>query len=467
MLPTPALSTSPYGTSRNLPMKVLIIEDCPTTQLAMTRMLVKIGLKENNITFSSNAEKGIWLISQREFDLVFIDQNLGQGSTGLDLLEAVRIQNLLPDTTTLIALSSDSTRYVKESFLDLGVHQIERKPILIDRLDRIVSEHYQFKKALNTVLTSYKQSGIKVAASGLKLAKTRTHILRITLILANKLKERGLFKLASNLCQKVNMQLKNPELSATIHDLNFEHISPKESFELVSQEAERIELPQEVADVYSKMLLQQKHIQPLSKSLQNNLDKYPTSLIRLMQNVWLHLVDPDCPQRQAKIAQSFEKIAPTSIALDSDIKMLILWALEQSNQGGINTIKEQWAKFPTKTKRLELEKSIFELLALWDQANQSENKLMDEILDIQNRVERMAGQAFSLPRAILLLDTGRRLEMDEFTQQMLQNAMGLAAKENSLLSRSLIHTSIKHLQGSKNQQSLHQPHENSLSLMGD
>jgi arsenate reductase-like glutaredoxin family protein len=77
------------------------------------------------------------------------------------LLEAVRIQNLLPDTTTLIALSSDSTRYVKESFLDLGVHQIERKPILIDRLDQIVSEHYQFKKALNTVLTSYKQSGIK------------------------------------------------------------------------------------------------------------------------------------------------------------------------------------------------------------------------------------------------------------------------------------------------------------------
>jgi hypothetical protein len=206
------------------------------------------------------------------------------------------------------------------------------------------------------------------------------------------------------------MQLKNPILSATIHDLNFEHISTKESFELVSQE---------VADVYSKMLLQQKHMRPLSKSLQHNLDKYLMSLIRLMQNVWLHLVDPDCPQRQAKIAQSFEKIAPTSIVLDSDITMLILWALEKLNQDGINTIKEQWAKFPTKTKRLELEKSIFELLALWDQANQSENKLMDEILDIQNRVERMAGQAFSLPRAMLLLDVSRRLEIDEFTQQML------------------------------------------------
>jgi hypothetical protein len=57
MLPTPALSTSPYGTSHNLPMKVLIIEDCPTTQLAMKQMLVKIGLKEDNITFSSNTEK--------------------------------------------------------------------------------------------------------------------------------------------------------------------------------------------------------------------------------------------------------------------------------------------------------------------------------------------------------------------------------------------------------------------------
>jgi CheY-like chemotaxis protein len=87
--------------------KAILIEDMAEARILQKKMLTDFGFK--SIDVAMKAESAIELLRNNSYDLILSDYNLGNGKDGQQLLEEVRHSSLIPNTSTYLMVTAETS----------------------------------------------------------------------------------------------------------------------------------------------------------------------------------------------------------------------------------------------------------------------------------------------------------------------------------------------------------------------
>lgn len=87
--------------------KALLIEDMAEARIMQKKMLNDFGFK--SIEIAMKAESAIELLRSNSYDVILSDYNLGNGKDGQQLLEEVRHSHLIPNTSTYLMVTAETS----------------------------------------------------------------------------------------------------------------------------------------------------------------------------------------------------------------------------------------------------------------------------------------------------------------------------------------------------------------------
>ena len=109
-------------------MNILIVEDNDINAKVLELMLRNLDF-DYTTSFAENADKALSIIDQKEFDLILMDINLGDGQmTGTEVMQELKQRDSHKDIP-MYAVTCYSLPGDKEKFLAAGFDKYISKPI--------------------------------------------------------------------------------------------------------------------------------------------------------------------------------------------------------------------------------------------------------------------------------------------------------------------------------------------------
>jgi len=120
-------------------MQVLFIEDDPMNRRVVRDMLIVAGVEMSE---ASDAESGLRMIDQNEYDLVLMDLRM-PGMDGLTAIGHIRARDDDKSTLPVIVVTADMRLRIKEDCLSNGADDVLLKPVamkdLFDAMGRVIA----------------------------------------------------------------------------------------------------------------------------------------------------------------------------------------------------------------------------------------------------------------------------------------------------------------------------------------
>lgn len=126
--------------------KILIIDDQKPFQVMLKGMLSQLGARD--VTTVASGEAGITSHHRHRFDILLVDYNLGQGKNGRQVLEEMRVRDLLRPNGLFFIVTGESTRPMVLSAVDLQPDDYLMKPFSIGVLRNRLKRSFQKRTAL-------------------------------------------------------------------------------------------------------------------------------------------------------------------------------------------------------------------------------------------------------------------------------------------------------------------------------
>ncbi|WP_086931301.1 tetratricopeptide repeat-containing response regulator [Agarilytica rhodophyticola] len=176
--------------------RCLIVDDNPDVRTSLKRILVDFGC--NDVDTAGHGDEAIELSERHHYDIVLADYNLGNGKNGQQLLEELRYQSLLKNTSIYIMITAESAvQHVIHALQfqpDDYLHKPIQKESLRPRLDAILLKNealIEVKEALDQ-----RQLNSAVKACRKLLEKDSKHHNDVNKMLGELLCQQGLFEQA-------------------------------------------------------------------------------------------------------------------------------------------------------------------------------------------------------------------------------------------------------------------------------
>ena len=110
--------------------KVLITDDNEMNLKVAANLLKLFGIKPD---LASSGAETIELMKKETYQIVFLDHMMPE-MDGIETLEALKTQQLIPEGTTVIALTANAVLGAKEKYLEAGFADYLSKPIELDEM---------------------------------------------------------------------------------------------------------------------------------------------------------------------------------------------------------------------------------------------------------------------------------------------------------------------------------------------
>ena len=117
--------------------KVLVTDDNDMNLKVADKLLGVFGIKPE---LAGSGEKTLELMSKQHYDLLLLDHMMPQ-MDGIQTLQKLREQSLVPEGTAVVALTANAGLNAKDQYLEAGFDDYLSKPISLDELAKLLSEH--------------------------------------------------------------------------------------------------------------------------------------------------------------------------------------------------------------------------------------------------------------------------------------------------------------------------------------
>ncbi len=118
------------GSVAGKPCRVLLVEDNPTNQAVVGRILNKLGCA---VDIAVNGEIGVEMFFKKSYDLVFMDYHLPM-MNGVDAARAIRAQERHGEHVPIVALSASVLDQDRKRFNEAGMDDFVPKPVQVEAL---------------------------------------------------------------------------------------------------------------------------------------------------------------------------------------------------------------------------------------------------------------------------------------------------------------------------------------------
>ncbi|MDP5211598.1 response regulator [Pseudoalteromonas tunicata] len=141
--------------------KILIVDDQRSFQTMLKGLLFSIGAR--NINFANSGESALSQCLETQFDLLFIDYNLGNGKNGRQLLEELRSKDCLAVDAIYMIVSGESTRPMVLGAVEAEPDDYLIKPFSQGLLKTRIHRVYKRKQAMKEALIALKEENYTAA----------------------------------------------------------------------------------------------------------------------------------------------------------------------------------------------------------------------------------------------------------------------------------------------------------------
>ena len=125
--------------------RVLVVDD-NEMNLKVAKNLLKLCDVVPDLVYSG--EEAIEIMRKKTYDMVFLDHMM-PGLDGIETMEELKKENLIPDETTMVALTANAVVGARETYFEAGFGDYLSKPIEIKELVEKLKAHlpkYAYKK---------------------------------------------------------------------------------------------------------------------------------------------------------------------------------------------------------------------------------------------------------------------------------------------------------------------------------
>lgn len=129
--------------------KILIIDDQKPFQIMLKGLLSQLGARD--VTAVATGEAGIASHNRKGFDILLVDYNLGRGKNGRQVLEEMRVRDLLRPNGLFFIVTGESTRPMVLSAIELQPDDYLMKPFSIGVLRSRLKRSFQKRRTLARV----------------------------------------------------------------------------------------------------------------------------------------------------------------------------------------------------------------------------------------------------------------------------------------------------------------------------
>ncbi|MUK64912.1 response regulator [Aliivibrio fischeri] len=138
----------------------LIIDDSTVIQNALRALLSRIGVPTNNISCCPTAGAAVGNCKRQKFDVLFVDHNLGHGSTGLQMLEQLKLLRLITDNTLIYIVTGNEDPQIELAYSDYMPAKYIQKPIRPEEIIKVIN-HDLIKRQFSTgMIAAYTKDGL-------------------------------------------------------------------------------------------------------------------------------------------------------------------------------------------------------------------------------------------------------------------------------------------------------------------
>jgi CheY-like chemotaxis protein len=111
-------------------MRILFVEDDPMNRRVVKDMLLMVGA---NMAEAEDAETGLSMIEEGEFDLVLMDLRL-PNMDGLTAIEHVRARHDTKARLPIIVVTADTALHIRDRCMARGADEVIMKPVAMKQL---------------------------------------------------------------------------------------------------------------------------------------------------------------------------------------------------------------------------------------------------------------------------------------------------------------------------------------------
>jgi len=141
--------------------RILIVDDQKSFHVMLKTMLTNQGAK--HIVFADSAENATKLANHKEFDIYLIDYNLGSGKNGSQLLDYLRINELIPTKALCFIITGDNNKGMVLTAIEKAPDDYLMKPFSQTQLFNRLSKANQKKTALFEIFEALKEKNYNQA----------------------------------------------------------------------------------------------------------------------------------------------------------------------------------------------------------------------------------------------------------------------------------------------------------------
>ncbi|MFT5419956.1 MAG: DNA-binding response OmpR family regulator [Candidatus Endobugula sp.] len=143
-------------------IRVLIVDDFHNFRSALTKSMYALGFR--HISSASSGYEALNACQKNHYDLILSDYNLGNGKTGQQLLEELRLTKLLKPSDIFMLISADTSRDVVMASCDCEPSDYLTKPItgktLEQRIRRLMAKRVELVDAYQAIEDEENQRAI-------------------------------------------------------------------------------------------------------------------------------------------------------------------------------------------------------------------------------------------------------------------------------------------------------------------
>ena len=138
----------------------LIIDDSTVIQNAIRALLSRIGVPTNHVVCCPTAGAAVGAFKQHKFDVLFVDHNLGHGSTGLQMLEQLRLLKLINDNSLVYIITGNEDPQIELAYSDYKPEKYIQKPIRPEEIIKVINHDLIKRQFAVAMISAYTKDGL-------------------------------------------------------------------------------------------------------------------------------------------------------------------------------------------------------------------------------------------------------------------------------------------------------------------
>ncbi|MGR5149264.1 response regulator [Photobacterium alginatilyticum] len=398
---------------------VLIVDDSHIIQQTTKAVLHKCGFPSANLYSASNATDALQACRDKAFDILLLDFNLGNGRSGLQLLEQLHHLELLEHNPLVLIITADDSLPIVMAFAEYEPDDYLVKPLRADSLQKRLAVNFSQQQLNETVWKAFQDSGVAGARWALQQAKSEKSF-RLTITqLCKRLAKHNNVDTAIALLKSFTRQHDYLPAKLLLVELLLKNGLHEQA--AMTNKALHAAFPKHinVLDLAARIHMKNKDFK---QGYQLWIQAYQLSHYNLERLLGLVLIEQTLLSERGnidKLLRDANNLLHGSIWDSQNMRCLIAWGLMQQMPKAPQSLERLWCSVSREETVTSADRPYLHLLSAWQKAEQGQKLLaFKQLTNIPSTRETKDSYVFQLILYRLYLSLGMQPAMKKALAQI-------------------------------------------------